>query len=147
MLGAACMECFYFESLIFTYLPYPYCRLETYILRAFIKRHFIKITAITLTSKQKHKTIVMLHNVTHIIKSEINCENQFYWGNRWIFKHLLNDDTEFALRIEVGKLFHRAGTPNKKLLSAAVWSAFLWNFGTERRVLSCAERSPVRVWW
>ena len=55
------------------------------------------------------------------------------------FKHLLNDDTEFAVRIEVGKLFHRAGAANEKLLSAADWSAFLRNFGTERRVLSCAE--------
>ena len=44
----------------------------------------------------------MLHNVTHIIKSEIYCENQIYGGNRWVFKHLLNDDTEFAVRIEVG---------------------------------------------
>ena len=61
------------------------------------------------------------------------------------FKHPLNDDTEFAVRIEVGKLFHRAGAANEKLLSAADWSVFLRNFGTERRVLSCAERSPVRV--
>ena len=44
------------------------------------------------------------------------------------------------MRIEVGKLFHRAGAANEKLLSAADWSAFLRNFGRERRVLSCAER-------
>ena len=52
---------------------------------------------------------------TYIIKSEIYCENQIYWGKRWVFKHLLNDDTEFAVRMEVGKLFHRAGAANEKL--------------------------------
>ena len=48
-----------------------------------------------------------------------------------------NDDTEFAVRLEVGKLFHRGGAVNEKLLSAVDWSDFLRNFGTERRVLSC----------
>ena len=105
--------------------------------RAFIKRHFIKITALTLTSKQKNK------NNSHVIQSntyhkvEINYENQT-WRNRWVFKHLLNDDIEFAVGIKVGKLFHRAGAANEKFLSAADWSVFLRNFGKERCVLSCA---------
>ena len=49
------------------------------------------------------------------------------------------------MRIEVGKLFHRAGAANEKLLSAADWSAFLRNFGTERRVCTvlCRAKSGV----
>ena len=30
-----------------------------------------------------------------------------------VLKHLLNDDTEFAVRIEVGKLFNGAGAANE----------------------------------
>ena len=52
------------------------------------------------------------------------------------------------MQIEVGKVFHRAGAANEKLLSAADWSAFLRKFGTEIRVLSlctvlCRAKSSV----
>ena len=57
-----------------------------------------------------------------------------------------HNDTEFTVRIGVGKLFHRNGAAKEKLSSAADWSAFLQNFGTERHVLSCAEQGPVHVW-
>ena len=48
--------------------------------KTFIKRHVIKITALTLTSNQKYKNNI-LYNVIHIMKSEIYGENQIYWGN------------------------------------------------------------------
>ena len=47
----------------------------------------------------------------------------------------------------MGKVFHRAGTANEKLLSAPDCGAFLRNFGTERRVVCSAKGRPVRVQW
>ena len=44
----------------------------------------------------------------------------------------MNDDTEFAVQIEVGKLSHRAGAAREKLLSAADWST--WEILVQRDV-------------